>query len=57
MRYTVTLIGNLNQWVITDTNDQFVGEYGSLTLALGYLATIMVFGDSVTYIDEPVQTV
>lgn len=55
MRYTITNIGNTGQWVTTDTNSQFVGEYGSLALALAGLATILQFGDTIAYVDQPVQ--
>jgi len=31
----------------------FVGEYSSLAAALAYLATVLVFGDTIAYLDEP----
>jgi len=55
MKYTITLLGNLPQYVITNTSDQFVGEYASLALALAYLAGVLKFGDSVVYIDSPLS--
>jgi hypothetical protein len=56
MRYTITLLGNLPQYVITNASGQFIAEYASLALALGFLATVMQFGDSIVYIDEALKT-
>jgi hypothetical protein len=56
MRYTITQLGNVNEWVISNASSQFVGQYASLALALAYLAGILQYGDSITYIDEPLKT-
>lgn len=56
MKYTITLLGNLPQYVVTNASSQFVGEYSTLTLALTFLATVLQFGDSITYIDEPLKS-
>lgn len=53
VKYTITQIGNLPQWIVSNTSDQFVGEFSSLALALGFLASVLQFGDSITYIDQP----
>ncbi len=55
-RYTITLLGNLPQYVITNASGQFVAEYSTLALALGFLASVLQFGDSITYIDEALKT-
>jgi hypothetical protein len=51
--FTITNIGALPQWVIS-VQGQFVQESATLTLALAYLATILNFGDTIYYVDEPV---
>ena len=56
MKYTIALLGNLPQYVITNTSDQFVGEYSTLALALAYLAGVLQFGDSVTFVDQPLKS-
>jgi hypothetical protein len=33
--------------------NKVIGEYSSLAAALAYLATVLNFGDSIVYIDEP----
>lgn len=57
MHYTITQLGTLSQWVITNSSDQFVSEQNSLSNALTYLATMLVYGDSIVYVNEPVPTV
>jgi hypothetical protein len=52
-QYTITELGNINQWVVSTSNNQFIGEYSSLALALSYLATVLVFGDQIGYQNEP----
>jgi len=51
--YTVTQQGNTGEWVITQ-NGGFIAEYTSLAAALAYLATVLVYGDSIVYVNEPV---
>lgn len=56
MNYTITDLGAESQWVVTMTNDasnDFVEESESLAAALAYLATVLNFGDIITYVDEP----
>jgi len=55
MKYTITLLGNLPQYVITNASGQLIAEYSTLALALGFLASILQFGDSITYIDAPLK--
>jgi len=51
-RYLITELGNQGQWIIND-GENFVGEYSSLAAALAYLATVLVFGDTIAYLNEP----
>ena len=55
-QYTITQLGNINQWVVSTSNNQFIGEYASLALALAYLATVLVYGDNITYVNQPLVT-
>jgi hypothetical protein len=51
--FTITDIGALPQWVVS-VQGQFVQESASLTLALAYMATILNYGDTIEYVNEPV---
>ena len=54
--YVITALGGQNQWLVTQ-NNAVIGEYASLALALAYLATVLVFGDNITYVNEPLTAV
>ena len=51
--YIITQVGNTNEWVITQNNG-FIGQYTSLASAMSYLAGVLVYGDNITYVNEPV---
>lgn len=53
--YIVTAQGNTGQWLITQNNG-FIAEYTSLAAALAYLASVLVFGDNITYVNQPLTT-
>ena len=53
--YIITAQGNTGEWVITQ-NNRFIGEYTSLAAALAYLATVLVYGDQIVYVNEPLTT-
>ena len=53
--YIITAQGNTGEWVITQ-NGGFIGEYASLALALASLATVLVYGDNITYVNQPLVT-
>jgi hypothetical protein len=53
--YVITLQGNTGEWTITQ-NGGFIAESTSLAAALAYLATVLVFGDNIAYVNEPLTT-
>jgi len=55
LTYVITAQGNTGEWVITQNNG-FIYEATSLAAALAYLATVLVFGDNITYVNEPLTT-